>query len=59
MNKLKQGDVVYLVWDAKLHEYIMKEVVSGIDNLEIQLDFVIYTGEFVNSKERVFIIISE
>jgi len=58
VNKLDEGDVVYLVWEGVLYEYGVKEVVSGVNNPEVQKELIIYTCRFISSKERVFIVLS-
>jgi len=59
VNKLDEGDVIYLVWEGVLYEYGVKEVFSGVNNPSVEDGIVIYTCRFVSSKERIFAIISE
>jgi len=58
VNKLNEGDVIYLVWDKVLYEYEVKGIVSGVNNPEVKADLVIYTCRFVSSRDRFFILLN-
>lgn len=57
VNKLNDGDVVYLIWEGVLYEYGVKEVVSGVNNPDFKDGIVIYTCRFMSSKERIFVVL--
>ena len=55
VNKLKQGDIVYIVWDKQLHTYEVNDIVTGTNNTQDNVDLAIYTCKFLNTNERIFV----
>lgn len=56
VNKLSEGDKVFVIWNAKRYEYQIKEITNGTNNPSDEY-LTIYTCKFTNSKERVFVVL--
>jgi len=56
--KLKEGDIVFLIWNGNKYEYKVKEIVEGTDNPSNNGDLVLYTCKFFNSSSRLFVLLS-
>jgi len=54
VNKLKNGDRVFTIWNGKNYEYKVKDVIDGTNNPSSEY-LTIYTCKFYSSKQRVFI----
>lgn len=54
VNKLNEGDKVFVIWNGEKFEYRVKEITDGINNPNDEY-LMIYTCKFTNSKERIFI----
>lgn len=57
VNKLKQGEVVYIIWEKQLHTYYVENVVKGVNNPQIDVSLMIYTCRFMSSRQRVFVLL--
>ncbi len=56
--KLREGDVVFVIWSGKKYEFTVKNIIESTDNPANDEDLVIYTCKFFNSSQRVFIILN-
>lgn len=55
VNKLEKGDVVYIIWDKQLYTYEVYDITTGTNNPQNNVDLVIYTCKFLDTKERSFL----
>lgn len=58
VNKLEQGDVIYLMWDNELYTYYVQDVIEGVNNPQSESNLVIYTCKFMSARQRIFIVVS-
>ena len=54
VNKLNEGDKVFVFWNGEIYEYYVKEITDGTNNPSDGY-LTIYTCKFTNSKERIFV----
>ena len=56
VNKLNEGDKVFVIWNGEKFEYHIKEIADGTNNPSDEY-LTIYTCKFTNSKERIFVLL--
>lgn len=59
VNKLKQGDVVYIIWDEQLYTYYIQKITERINNPQAATDLIIYTCRFMSSSQRVIVLLED
>jgi sortase (surface protein transpeptidase) len=58
VNKLNKGDKVFVIWNGKRYEYLVKEIIDGTNNPSDEF-LTIYTCKFYSSNQRIFIRLSD
>ena len=58
VNKLNEGDKVFVIWNGKRYEYRIKEITSGTNNPSDEY-ITIYTCKFYSSNQRVFVSLND
>ncbi|MCA9376448.1 sortase [Candidatus Dojkabacteria bacterium] len=56
VNKLNEGDIVFVIWNGKKFEYRIKEITDGTNNPSDEY-LTIYTCKFYSSNQRVFVLL--
>ena len=54
VNKLNEGDKVFIVWNGEKYEYKVKKITDGTNNPNDEY-ITIYTCKFTSSNERIFV----
>lgn len=57
VDKLKERDIVYIIWNGEKYEYKVDSIVDGDNNPSLSGKTIIYTCKFMSSDRRVFVIL--
>lgn len=57
VNKLNEGDKVFVIWNGKMYEYQINEITDGTNNPSDEY-LTIYTCKFYSSNNRVFLLLA-
>lgn len=57
VDKLKEGDIVYIIWNGEVYEYKVDSIVDGDNNPSLSGKTIIYTCKFMSSSSRIFVIL--
>lgn len=55
LPKLKNGDMVEIIWDQHKYTYQVQEVVEGTEITDYTSDLILYTCKFLVSPTRIFV----
>lgn len=55
LPKLKNGDMVEIIWDQHKYTYQVQEVVEGTEITDYTSDLILYTCKFLVSPKRIFV----
>ncbi len=58
VDKLKEGDNVYIIWNGEKYEYKVDSIIDSDNNPSLSGKTIIYTCKFMSSKQRIFVILS-
>lgn len=55
LPKLKNGDMVEIIWDQHKYTYQVQDVVEGTEITDYTSDLILYTCKFLVSPTRIFV----
>ena len=56
VNKLNEGDKVFVIWNGKRYEYQINDITDGTNNPSDEY-LTIYTCKFYSSTQRIFVVL--
>lgn len=57
VDKLKEDDIVYIIWNGEKYEYKVDSIIDGDNNPSLSGKTIIYTCKFMSSSSRIFVIL--
>lgn len=57
VDKLKEGDIVYIIWNGEKYEYKVDSTIDGDNNPSLSGKTIIYTCKFMSSNQRIFVVL--
>lgn len=57
VDKLKEDDIVYIIWNGEKYEYKVDSIIDGDNNPSLSGKTIIYTCKFMSSSSRIFVML--